>query len=964
MFMTVRKREMFQGAKTTQIPEDSRFTIDPSIVVERAKIDKHLLDFFKKQLESNTRRFLSPEQLDAVAAGFKLAFFDDFGTVYKFTTSQITQIIAVYGLAFHFGTVRRCPVIYIVCSPNQRGPTGRVICGVKFGIHIDLATDTCYLRVVTKDKTHNHSIDATIAKTKPLFVYEIDYRNESLVKQSITVDLAEHPEFQLPLLENTKGIGLKTYLKQLIRSCKQSMFTNRELENIKAAFKKAFYDDVSKIYRLTVSQVAQIMVVYGRCFHLDTSRGSRTVYLICAPNKQGSGHKMDPCGLRFGLYIDHEHQVLYLKVLDTNLGKDHNHSFEQLVKKLKNLEISAIFKGFQKSGVYRSPDDHEFRERLLELTVPVEVPEDPTFELPIKGPTRGRQVMSSLDTLLGTASLDNMTPPQIRAAADTVKKVFFTEPDKIFRFTKSQIGQVLYFTQNWLSIGCNPANWAMSMICAPNARRGPRMPFMVEQCSMRFGLYFDYAHDFFFVRLLESADDSEHTHSFSLCMAKSGLRVLDNGDYAVCANNFLDEKMKLKKTWSLTEKFRLRKERVNKKRQSEPDVRFEDAEGSSADVGMDENDVSESIQDDFDDDIDKDNGDETNDSEASIAEIDNYDDIMKVEEDEKVKMEIDNDVDVDSEVENQLKEEDEDDVFPKKEDDSDMDMDIDEQNDELGSLVDEEHDGSVIGNHNNDDANSMENQFEGGSELPDIYDDDFGPDSQNDEGQDSDPDEYQNRVVKEEVAMPTEISRNKKPTRRPTTQNSKPVIRLSSNRKHDVPPSSTDESDSDIESDSYDDNVRVSAKKNTHKPARRPKNKVPEDTTTRKSSANKHNLTKNTVESDNNSEFEPDSGSDADSEKESLKNVFNSTSNFKARKPARRPTSGTPDGRRLSRGRSDSVSRDTADDGNGYDFDEDSDDDLLLPSSEDSDLEDESEDEDRVSGSSRARRENLYQNYL
>ncbi|GME68292.1 unnamed protein product [Ambrosiozyma monospora] len=82
--------------------------------------------------------------------------------LYKFSISQILQLLSIYRNAFHLWGSNTSKVIILkcACSPPEKNDE----CGLMFGVFLDVSRDTCYLMKIVAGESHNHDYLVSLKK--------------------------------------------------------------------------------------------------------------------------------------------------------------------------------------------------------------------------------------------------------------------------------------------------------------------------------------------------------------------------------------------------------------------------------------------------------------------------------------------------------------------------------------------------------------------------------------------------------------------------------------------------------------------------------------------------------------------------------------------------------------------------------------------------------------------------------
>ncbi|GMG22615.1 unnamed protein product [Ambrosiozyma monospora] len=325
--------DLEKHAIEVELSDDSKFKCEPHFV-EGGFPGIAMITFLREEIKKDRASSMCESQLNNVKKVFEQVFYHEIDSIHKLTFSQLTQILCVYGLAFvvtQRDTFSSYFYMECACKADKKTEGRSKRCPVAYTLTFDLDNKVTYIKKRKLDTYHNHSIEASFAKTKPTFWFMVDNRSDQLLQESSTIDVPDVPEFSMMFTEKTVGVSIEEQLQELEKSNTMSSLDDDHLTKIKAAFKKIFFDDCHTVHRLTFSQFAQTMLVYPGflSYKMNHKRSLRALYVSCRRS----------CRVVFCVYRDVKHQLLYVKFSESRTG--HNHSWQEMLDRYLHKKNSS-----------------------------------------------------------------------------------------------------------------------------------------------------------------------------------------------------------------------------------------------------------------------------------------------------------------------------------------------------------------------------------------------------------------------------------------------------------------------------------------------------------------------------------------------------------------------------------------------------------------------------------------------
>ncbi|GMG39762.1 unnamed protein product [Ambrosiozyma monospora] len=323
-------------AVTVDIPEDIQFTI-PEADDKRngVKLGATIVN----KLGEVTPDMMNDERIELIMKYFRKIFFTEVNHVYKFTPSQLLQMLYLIFNNFRLATKRR-KSIYLECSCKLDTQKGR--CPVTYAIHYDAQNNVYYMRP-TKDTQHIHDFDLSMDRIRsagyglPEHEWRDQYkarfqRVSSRINMlsrkarfSIPAGIPEDGQFTIVFTKEMQGKQVVSILKDLVKN------TSRPLEvhpSIHKAYEKLF-DISDEVYAFSCSQLCQLLQIYQKCLRLEPNSEGHSTVLLCNPTMTRSSVKVNPCRFRWTLTADYIKSQFYL----SKLSGEHSHGINDCALK-------------------------------------------------------------------------------------------------------------------------------------------------------------------------------------------------------------------------------------------------------------------------------------------------------------------------------------------------------------------------------------------------------------------------------------------------------------------------------------------------------------------------------------------------------------------------------------------------------------------------------------------------------
>ncbi|GMG40462.1 unnamed protein product [Ambrosiozyma monospora] len=522
------------------IPEDPAFTIPAG---SDKRTGNQIAHSIHQQISDVTIDMMSPQRIQLVTRYYKKIFFTDVNHIYKFTPSQLLQMLFLFLKNFSDSNCKK-KSIYLFCSCKL---DTQKRCPVVFAIHYDVDNNVYYVRP-TKDVEHSHDFEVAMDRIKSLGFGTLKVTGKILTtggimrrinmlsrkaRFGIHVDIPEDSRFSMEFTPELESKDIVSKLRQLVASMPIS---NTVHPSVHETYQNLF--NVSdEVYILTCSQLCQVLQVYRMCLRLEIIDYSYSSNLTCTPSMPGSLFNIGTCNFRWTLTLDYVRSQFYI----TYLAGEHTHGIEHGalkcgvdpsvfgVTKIRPRTVLPVKRRVRPEKRKHLRGKHNIPTFKLTLSLlemancaeAVDIPDDPSFNFRIGPNMTDKGFLASLKDKYFMRVKPNVVHPSIH-------KIFaqtYYIKHQIYCFTVSQLCQLFLAYRDcfWLrTVGLPRKDDVLQIIVRCSIKRdalGCEAPNTLRVDREKQVIYWRKVGDPLVIQ--------KHAHSYEETIRKAGYKLQD-----------------------------------------------------------------------------------------------------------------------------------------------------------------------------------------------------------------------------------------------------------------------------------------------------------------------------------------------------------------------------------------------------------------------------------------------------